>query len=220
MNYGLELEFFVSNGKEIIPAYLATNNLDGDPFLGELRTTVHNNILDAVYELKKLIHKEQMALTAKGYAMVMASENLFSKSQLVEFRKDARGVSRKELDVLEQFSIYPTGAIGKILKRGLVKASLHVNMSVNKSYTNRIFDNVSYSKKPVYVEKTEVKYQSEAFNYVQPIQKLDAAFADDIKRANRVKGVYAIKPGVRGTRVEYRSLPNTIDLNRLIEILS
>ena len=38
MKYGIEFEFFVSKDNKIIPAYLATNNLDGNPFLGEIRT--------------------------------------------------------------------------------------------------------------------------------------------------------------------------------------
>jgi hypothetical protein len=32
MKYGIEFEYFVSKNGKILPAYLATNNLDGNPF--------------------------------------------------------------------------------------------------------------------------------------------------------------------------------------------
>lgn len=35
----------------------------------------------------------------------------------------------------------------------------------------------------------------------------------------RVKGVFAIKSGILGDRVEYRSLPNIVPLDKIIETL-
>lgn len=56
------------------------------------------------------------------------------------------------------------------------------------------------------------------FNYVKPIYILDEAFADFIRGTQRIKGVYAIKKGEFGDRIEYRSLPNTISLDELLKV--
>lgn len=37
MKYGIELEYFVSKDNKIVPAYMATTHLDGNPFLGKIK---------------------------------------------------------------------------------------------------------------------------------------------------------------------------------------
>ena len=48
---------------------------------------------------------------------------------------------------------------------------------------------------------------------------LDEVYKEDISRTNRTKGIYAIKPGDFGDRIEYRSLPNNIKFSNIIKIL-
>lgn len=57
------------------------------------------------------------------------------------------------------------------------------------------------------------------FDYAYWIRGLDTAFASDIKKAGRSPGFYAFKYVANGTRVEYRSLPNNIDISRLQTVL-
>lgn len=220
MKYGIEFEYFVADKDNIrVPAYLATNNLDGNPFLGEIKTRPLDSILDCIFELKKLIHVEQAALKAKGFKMDIIPVHQFTKQQLTDFRKNPLAVNKKEVEVLEEFSIYPNGKLGKLLRTGEVKASLQINFSQHKSFSYPVFDRITVEDKYKYESKQKIQEYACLFNYVDIIRKLDSAYFDDIKRADRVIGVYAIKPGEFGDRIEYRSLPNTINFDNLIEIL-
>lgn len=124
MNFGIELEFFVQDrhGK-IVPAYEATQNLDGNPILGELRTGVHNNILDCVYELKKLIHKEELALEKKGFSMSIIPQIKVDNAFIKDVRKHMHNY-KKEYSQLDERTIYPNGKMGKVLPINVFKASL------------------------------------------------------------------------------------------------
>jgi hypothetical protein len=143
----------------------------------------------------------------------------FSDVDLVTFRKDQKALSKKELEVLEEFSIYPQGKLGKLLKRGEIKASLQINFSQHKSFTYPEFSKISVEDKYRYESSTKKKEYTCLFNYVSIIQKLDEFYKKEISETNRTKGVYSIKPGDFGDRIEYRSLPNIIDFKKLIKLL-
>lgn len=219
MKYGIEFEFFVSKDKTIIPAYLATNNLDGNPFLGEIKTEPFDNITDCVFDLKKRIFLEKNNLNKKGFELEIIPVHQFSNNELIEFRKNKSAIDKKEYEVLEEFSIYPGNKLGKLLKRGEIKASLQINFSEHNSFSYPTFSRISIDEKYKYEEKTKEKSYSCLFNYVNIIQKLDALYKEDISKTKRVKGVYTIKAGDFGDRIEYRSLPNTIDITSLIKTL-
>lgn len=219
MKYGIEFEFFVSKEGKIIPAYLATSNLDGNPFLGEIKTKPLDNILDCIFELEKQIYLEKTNLEAKGYKMEIIPIHQFNNDELISFRKDQKALNKKELEVLEEFSIYPQGKVGKLLKRGEIKASLQINFSEHKSFTYPEFSKITVEDKYKYESSTKKKEYACLFNYVSIIQKLDEFYKKDITETNRTKGVYSIKPGDFGDRIEYRSLPNTINFKNLIKIL-
>ena len=220
MKYGIEFEFFVSKDKKIVPAYLATNNLDGNPFLGEIKTRPFDNILDCIFELEKQIYLEKSKLEAKGFKMEIIPINQFSDEDLVKFRKDQRALNRKELEVLEEFSIYPSGKLGKLLKRGEIKASLQISFSKHKNFTYTEFSKVTVEDKYKYESSLKTKEYSCLFNYVSIIKKLDEHYKNDISKTNRTKGVYSIKLGDFGDRIEYRSLPNIINFKDLISLLN
>jgi len=219
MKIGIEFEFFVSKDNKIIPAYKATNNLDGNPFLGELRTNPENNILDAVFALKKLIFTEQLILSKKGFKMEIIPYHKFNDIELIEFRKDKDNLSKKEIEVLEEFSIYPKGKLGKLLKRGEVKASLQLNFTEHKKFDYPIYKKITVEDKYRYEAEQIQKEYTCLFNYLSVIQKIDMFFKKSISDTKRVKGVYSIKPGIFGDRIEYRSLPNNINIDCLIMIL-
>lgn len=220
MKYGIEFEFFVSKDDKIIPAYLATNNLDGNPFLGEIKTQPLDSILDCVFELEKQIYLEKNALENKGFKMEIIPINQFSNEDLIIFRKDQRALNKKELKVLEEFSIYPDGKLSKLLKRGEVKASLQINFSQHKIFIYPEFSKITVEDKYRYESSPKTKEYACLFNYVSILQKLDQTYKEDISKTNRIKGVYTIKPGVFGDRIEYRSLPNTINFKTLITLLT
>lgn len=203
--YGLELEYFVKLKDEytVIPAYRANVSTDGNIFLGELRTKIHENIVSAIFDLKKLIYITEKELEKQNQELKLYSEVTIPDQFLREIREHAAQYK----EPLIERSIYG-GKLGKILPRNKAKASLQVNIS----------DNGWMCK-----EQGNVKLElntSEVFDYVSIIRALDEEFKEDIKTAKRTKGVYAIKGGERGRRVEYRSLPATIEPERLIKVLS
>jgi hypothetical protein len=218
MKYGLEFEFFVFHNNVVVPAYLATSNLDGDPFIGEVKTSPVNTIVDAVFQLDKLIYLEQQELKRKGYEMKIAAKNQFSDEQLRVFRKDRAASSFNKLEILEEFSIYPSGQLGKLLQRGEKKASLQINLSENIDFLYDKYDKIQFKKEYIYNSTLQKKTYSTLFNYIDIIQNLDQTFKDDIEVADRVSGIYSIKDGEFGKRIEYRSLPNTVDYKKLISL--
>lgn len=219
MKYGIEYEFFVFNDKnEPVPAYLATSNLDGNPVIGELRTKIHDSIVDCIFELKKLIYLERSLLKLKNFSIHDQHFIKVSDEFLKKLRKDKTYVNTKELEVLEELSI-SSGKTGKMLPRGTYKASLQINFSENKVFNFFEYEKVIVEDKYKYAKSITAKMHSEVFDYVSILKKLDKAFAEEIKSTQRVSGVYAIKSGELGNRVEYRSLPNTISLDKLLEVL-
>jgi len=212
MNFGLELEFFVSKNGKIVPAHLATYNLDGNPLLGELRTDPKPTLAEAVFNMFMLLHLEKEKLKGKGYQLEMIPEHKFSSSELKDFRADSGAMRLKNMESLKTFSIYPNGSTGKILGVGHVKASLQINLSENSVKRYTYCENVGSKL----ITKDAELHVSTLFDYAKYIKEYDALFEKEIKDTARVKGVFAIKDGVYGKRIEYRSLPNTINLKKLI----
>ena len=220
MNYGIEFEFFVLNKEQkMIPAYKATRKLDGNPIIGELRTSVHDNIVDCVFELKKLIFLEQDNLDAQGFIMSSMSEAKVDDKFLKEIRSDEYYINRKQLEVLKELSIYNNGKTGKILPRGCYKSSLQINFSKNPSFSYTKYEKITIEDKSRIDTKRMDEHYSALFDYIAPIIALDKAFATEITDSKRIKGVYAIKNGDKGDRIEYRSLPSTVELNKIISVL-
>lgn len=216
MNYGIELEFFIRDDKgSIIPAYKLTNNVDGNPVIGELRTKVHDTIEDAVFEIKKLLYLETVALKSKNFNLTLEPKIKVTQDDVRALRKDKSYTNKKVIENLEEFSIYNKGQLGKVLPTGEYKASLQLNISDNLTFYYNTYDTQNGEK----VFRNATKSISNAFNYVDIITKLDNAFKTEIKETDRVPGVYAIKDGTLGNRIEYRSLPNNIDLYKLLEVI-
>lgn len=209
-HYGLEFEFFVEKEGEVIPAFTVTSNLDGNPVIGELRTKVHTSLIDAVFELKKLIHLEKIKLEKVGCVMSANNTVKVSEDFLRSVRKSDEFINRKSLDKLEEFSVYGK-KVGKILPNGVYKTSLQLNMSD--------FSNYSYDYKDKNDKWESFKYvKAVLFNFPDLIKKLDTTFKEEIATANRVAGVYAIKDGETTNRIEYRSLPSTVELEKLLTL--
>lgn len=230
MKYGIEFEFFVLDRDDnLIPAFEVTTNLDGNPVIGELRTVVHDSIATCVAELQSLIRKEEKALSKKGYHMSTLHTYKVSKEFLKELREKDGYASNICKSKLKELSIYANGKTGKVLPVDTYKVSLQINFSENatldyfeESYSNTtkiLFALLYKANHSNSGSRKEIKY-SKLFDYPTIIGKLDKKFGAIIKSAKRIPGVYAIKSGQLGDRIEYRSLPATgIDLNELIKVL-
>jgi len=214
-NYGIELEFFVTDKEgNIVPAFKATTNLDGNPVIGELRTKVHNNIIDCVFELKKLIFIEKEKIEKAGFKFSLIPIAKVNDEFIKQLRREPKYINRKSLELLEEYSIYGK-KLSKVLPKGTYKASLQINISENNAF--RFSEAVKVGK--VYESRQKEKSFAEVFNYVDLIATLDKNFKEEIATTGRVAGVYCIKDGELGNRIEYRSLPNTVDIDKLIQVL-
>jgi hypothetical protein len=213
IHYGIELEFFTYRGKDLVPAYKVTGNLDGNPVVGEIRTGIFSNPVDLFFDLQKRIYLEREALAKHGCNMLFRSEVKGSADFRKELRKDRTFINRKNLEVLEEFSIYPDGATSKEVEEiGIYQGSLQINISDNEVVEHNYVDKDNKDRK--FSRNT-----SNLFNFYPIIEKLDKAYGADIKRTNRVPGVFAIKDGNLGKRIEYRSLPNSVNYEQLLKIL-
>jgi hypothetical protein len=211
-HFGIELEFFVDDSKgNLVPAYKAGITTDGNPIIGEIRTNVHTDIVSAIFELKKLIFVTQKKLLKKDYHMVIIPSIEVPDTFLKNIRKSEEYrefLGKKEYsDILCIYGEENTS----LLPNNKFVASLQLNISSNKtlSIANPAAD-YPYISKVI----------SELFDYRKIILELDELFKADIERTNRNEGIYSIKEGEKGKRIEYRSLPNDIDFMKLLEIPS
>lgn len=214
MNYGIEYEFFVqdSEGGQIVPAFNCTNNLDGYPVIGELKTGIHSTLVDAVFELKKLIFIEKKMLESIGFSMLNKETVTVSKSFLEDLRNHRKFSNNKEYTYRHVKSIY-NKRTSKTFPRGVLKASLQINISKN---------NTLHYTKCVGEERNMVEHTrtySNIFDFPSLIFKLDEYFKKEIRESNRIQGLYCIKDGKKGERIEYRSLPSDVDLIKLANLI-
>jgi len=205
-NYGIELEFLVRDAKNkaIIIANSVTYNVDGNPIIGEVRTKVCDSIVDCVFDIEKQLFLENNNIHLKNPQAIIDYKSGIANITNGLY-KEVRNQYDTSKDRLCELSIYGKST-GKILPRLTIKTSLQLNISKDH--------NIHGSKGKV------IGHTQELFDYVTIIKKLDKAFKNEIKAANRVPGVYAIKGGVNGTRIEYRSLPSSIDKYKLIEVIN
>lgn len=211
-HYGIELEYFVNNKDgNVVPAYKYTKNVDGNPLIGELRTGIHPNIINCVHELKKLLYIEDRDLTAKRASISMVPTIKVEESFIKALRADSSYVEGKMMEILQEKSIYDRRT-SKVLPRLVFKASLQVNISDNEEVIHHYINKLD-------VPQVFKKWVAMPFDYYSIIRKLDERFKEDIIATDRVAGVYAMKQGVMGKRIEYRSLPNDIDPMLLIDVL-
>ncbi len=105
---GIELEFFVKEIKsgKIVPAFRATDNTDGNPIIGELKTSVYKDIVSCVFEMKKLIYLEKKALAKKGCEMVLESQIVVDDNFIKGLRSSREYINKKDLEFLKLLSIY------------------------------------------------------------------------------------------------------------------
>ena len=205
LHYGLELEFFIYKGSQLVPAYLKTNNTDGNIATGELKTKVHTSLEDAVFEMNKLIFLEKKMLKEKGCSFRLKTSATLTDDQIKELRRQLI-YAKKEWS--EEFSIYGE-KVGKILPIHRLKASLQINISDNYK--------LDYYTQASKKASLQTHHSSSLFNYIDIIRKWDTQFKKQIEGTDRVPGVYSIKHGEQGNRIEYRSLPNNINLMDLLK---
>lgn len=176
---------------------------DGMPFdecgwLVEIRSEPHTDITKAIYLLKA--EQELVEAQAKKANCVLSYVPLF------EIPRDLKvqAARRNGKGLISYKNIYGHETHKNSTK--LATASLHISFTNERTYT--YFDKEN--------RKQEFKYPG-FVDHAKIIVGLDKAFKTEINRAKRNPGFYEIKTD---GRIEYRSLPNDVDLNKVNTVLS
>ena len=192
LKFGLEKEFFCfKDGKAaVVPLGFSA---DSCGWLAEARGGPFMNIVDAVYSLQADVHKLHTAATAAGI-----------KLNDVPVMKLDRGVkvqaSRKYSKGLISYQNLYGHADHKNSDSEAV-AGVHISFTCPETIVDA--DGIA-------VERYRM------FDWAQIFLGLDKAFAVEIKAAKRNPGMYELKPN---GRIEYRSLPSNVDLNKVIAVV-
>lgn len=192
MKIGLEKEFFVlrDNKPIVVPPQLGA---DESGVLAEARGNPFSNVTEAIFSLQ-----------ASAYDLSKRAEIL--KVSLIDHPLMNIPRSLK----LEARRLYP---------KGLTR---YQNLYGFQSHRN----SVSEQTAGVHVSFTKTREEkvadrtfrcNEIFDFPQIFRKLDAAFATEIKESKRRPGFYELKAD---GRIEYRSLPANVDMDKLIDVLT
>ncbi|MCK9458292.1 MAG: hypothetical protein M0R80_01460 [Proteobacteria bacterium] len=220
MRIGLEKEFFLLT-KDGEPVSLAAVNPTGTGghsllrlphddcgWLVEARGEPFSNPVDAVFSLKAEIYKIEQTLAEINAETFFAGLPFrLSDVPIMKVPKTVRLQSAryftKPLVKYQNFYGYETH------KNAMLEgtAGVHVSFTQETSFTEDACESCGHCKERIY---------NVNFDWPQIFLKLDAAFAEEIKEAKRRPGFYEIK---HDGRVEYRSLPADVDMEKLIKIL-
>jgi len=197
MKYGLEQEFFITTnpGNELLIPHQISKLLpiDSCGYLVEARGLPFDNIYEAVYSLKAEVHKIQDMLPSNVMLINSPVEKL-SKDFLFKIsRTYVKGITKYQ-------NIY--GYNNHKIKTNERTAGLHISFT----------DSVSY-----YGKDNQKFYYNRNFDWLSIFKSLDDYFSTEIKESKRNKGFYEIK---EDGRIEYRSLPTNIDLNKVIRAIN
>jgi hypothetical protein len=224
MRVGLEKEFFLLT-KDGEPVSLAAekpllyNETAGHPWLRlphddcgwlvEARGEPFADPVDAVFSLKAKVFKIERTLAEinaesfmEGLPFSLSDEPIMKVSKAV--RLQSARYFTKPLVKYQNLHGYETH------KNAMLEgtAGVHVSFTQETSFTENACESCGHCKERVY---------NVNFDWPQIFLKLDAAFAEEIKAAKRRPGFYEIKSD---GRVEYRSLPANVDLDKLIRVLN
>lgn len=197
MKFGLEKEYFlVKNNKVIIvPIYIPH---DACGLLLEVRGEPKFNIIDAVYSL--LAEEFKLIKMVKG---LKKEDNLVvSAEPIMVVDKQTRLLASREYEK------------GLTKYRNLYGYSFHKNN--NNEITAGIHLSVTSDRTFKYNKNKEFNYNG-IWDFYQFFKYLDNVFKEEIKSTKRLPGFYELK---NDGRIEYRSLPNNINLDKLIDVVS
>lgn len=198
IKYGFELEGFLRDGntdQNDIVVMDKDKPLPRDDFPGlvEVRTVGGATLASALGALySKIIELE----IPKGFWVDFETPNHeFKPAQLSYMRKNFN-MAKEQMDVVNLYGREPR------LLRGKTLASLQINMSETRTEERVTWVGKRNQHKVTYPASSGL------LDIGSIVRRLDKEFATEIRDSKRQPGFYAIKDG--GTRLEYRSLPNSV----------
>lgn len=202
LTYGFEQEFFPTKKGKIITLQNSRMTRDDCGFLAEAISEPSDNIRKAIAFLQ--IAVDELHENARKEKTVLLKKPVMKVDD--ELLREARQFASK--DALTVRNIYGHVSDPYQADHNLHGASLQVsfNYAQRRDYKNS-------------EGHSQTDWRSHLFDFTQLIRHLDTTFKAEIAAANRSPGFYALKDGRFGTRVEYRSLPNNISLEKLQKAL-
>lgn len=194
MKFGFELETFcLAHGKPVlVPSGLP---YDECGWLVEVRSEPHCDIDKAVALLRVETARVQKAAFEKGVKLLFQPLFDIPRPLKVEAARN-HGKGLLKFQNIYGHSSHSTR---------LATASLHVSVTNERTYSYKGSGNLQQTfRYPGFVDHAKL------------IVGLDAAFKEEIRLAKRRPGFYEVK---HDGRIEYRSLPNNVDLDKLTRVL-
>jgi len=193
MQYGLEKEYFIYKDGIITSVPINLLPYDECGYLVEARGKPADNILEAVYLLKAEEHKLYAKAMENHYVLiVLPLDKIPPKLSLKLRRQFTKGIT--EYQNLYGYEAHRNGS--------LVTAGLHISFTNPRTIKNK--------------EGYDIVVNG-MFDYIQLFRLLDKEFKDEIKESKRNPGFYELKSD---GRIEYRSLPNNVNLDKVIDVIT
>jgi hypothetical protein len=193
LKIGLEKEFFVVNPEGrpvVVPANVAHDDCG---LVAEARGNPSTSTVDAVYSLRGDIHRLSQQVVACG-ALVLVDTPVMKidrATRLEASRKYTKGLTK-----FQNIYHYTDHR----------NASAEQTAGIHISFTNPT---------TVQREHGEITINT-MFDWLSIFKTLDKAFATEIKATKRNPGFYELKGD---GRIEYRSLPANVSLDKVIDVL-
>jgi hypothetical protein len=201
MKFGLEKEFFLFKNDprhETIqdPLIVPTNvfPFDESGILVEARGKPSSSILEAVFLLKAECFRIERLVRSKGLYISDMPNCIVSKQTKMKLRRDF------DKQRISYQNIY-----------GYEKHK-------NKSCQQTAGVHISFTDEQLITWKdNQTSVYNSIFDFLTLFKYLDEKFLKEIENARRRPGFYELKPD---GRIEYRSLPSNVDLDKVIDVLT
>lgn len=197
---GFECEFFSTDEKGNVVMVPTSIPHDDCGYQFEARSMPFEDVYEAVGSLRTDIRRIFRAV--EEYNKTHSPNIFVSHDNIKKIPRDVtmqvRRVFSKGVHSFE--NLY--GFTDHKQRRTEAQAGLHISFKVTRDF--------SY-------ENGRILKETPIWDFVSTFRKLDAAFADEIKKAKRNPGFYELKPD---GRIEYRSLPNNVNLDKVEAVLS
>jgi hypothetical protein len=204
IKFGIEKEFFLVNskGETVVPAEVDnTLPIDSCGYLVEIRGEASGNIYDAVYSV---LSKEAEVRDKLPKGFKLSEKPIMTLKDT--FLDHVRRHYEKGLVKYENY----LGFLNHKLTENQRTAGIHLSITDTQEFTPYDY------KKKIYMRDHKITY-FKCFDYIKYFLTLDREFEKEIAKASRNKGFYELKGD---GRIEYRSLPNNIDLSKLIRVIN
>lgn len=203
MKIGFELELFcLKDGKPVLVPYALPKDECG--WLVEVRSDPHADVRKAIALFKAEI--DEVYRKAKKEDVELLRVPLYEVPRDLKVQA-ARAYTK---GLLRYQNIY-----GHETHKNLAKyatAAIHISFTEERTFSYRT---TGLCKECSRSESKEFKYQG-FIDHAKLIVGLDTAFKKEITKAKRNPGFYEVKSD---GRIEYRSLPNDVDLDKVGDVL-